>query len=96
MHSFMMVRNGKILTEAYYKPFDKDFKHRIYSSSKTYVSMAVGLLIEEGKLRLEDKICEVIPELVEKEQHEWLKECTIEDALKMSVPMLTDTYFELD
>ena len=96
LHSFMMVRNGKILTEAYYKPFDKDFMHRLYSSSKTYVSIAVGMLIDEGKLRLDDKVCDVIPELVEKEQDKWLKECTIEDALKMSVPMLTDTYFALD
>ena len=96
LHSFMMVRNGKIITEAYYKPFSKDFMHRLYSSSKTYVSIAVGMLIDEGKLRLEDKIIDVIPDLVEKEQHKWLKECTIEDALKMSVPMLTDTYFALD
>lgn len=96
LHAFMMVRNGKILTEAYYKPFNKDFMHRLYSSSKTYVSIAVAMLIDEGKLRLEDKIIDVIPDLVEKEQHKWLKECTIEDALKMSVPMLTDTYFALD
>ena len=33
MHSFMLVRNGKILTEAYYKPFDKDFMQRLYSGS---------------------------------------------------------------
>lgn len=96
LHAFMMVRNGKILTEAYYKPFNKDFKHRLYSSSKTYVAIAIGMLIDEGKLRLEDNITDIIPELVEKEQHKWLKECTIEDALKMSVPMLTDTYFALD
>ena len=32
LHSFMMVRKGKILAEAYYQPFDKDlctvFIHR--------------------------------------------------------------------
>ena len=59
LHSFMMVRKGEILTEAYYKPFDKDFMHRLYSSSKTYVSIAVGMLIDEGKLRLEDKIMDM-------------------------------------
>lgn len=96
LHSFMMVRGGKILTEAYYKPFNKDFMHRLYSSSKTYVSIAVGMLIGEGKLRLEDKIMELLPEYANTEQHKWMKECTVEDALKMSVPMLTDTYFALD
>ena len=96
LHSFMFVRNGKILTEAYYKPFDENFMHRLYSSSKTYVSVAIGLLIEEGKLRLDDKIMDLLPELVQTEQHKWMKECTVEDALKMSVPMLTDTYFIRD
>jgi len=92
----MMVRNGKILTEAYYKPFDKDFMHRLYSSSKTYVSIAIGMLIGEGKIRLEDRISDLMPDLVQIEQHKWMQECTVEDALKMSVPMLTDTYFALD
>ena len=96
LHSFMMVRNGKILTEAYYKPFDKDFMHRLYSSSKTYVSIAIGMLIGEGKIRLEDRISDLMPDLVQIEQHKWMQECTVEDALKMSVPMLTDTYFALD
>lgn len=96
LHAFMMVRNGRILTEAYYKPFHKDFMHRIYSSSKTFVSIAVGLLIGEGKIRLNDKIMDLLPEYANDEQHKWLKETTIEDALKMSVPMLTDTYFVRD
>lgn len=96
LHSFMMVKDGKIITEAYYKPFNKDFQHRLYSSTKTFVAIAIGMLIEEQKLKLTDKICDVIPDLVQVNLHKWMKDCTIEDALKMSVPMLTDTYFGLD
>lgn len=92
LHSFMIVRNGNILTEAYYKPFDENFMHRLYSCSKTYVSMAIGMLIDEGKLRLDDKLVDILPEYVHREQGEFMRECTVEDALKMSVPMLTDTY----
>ncbi|MBQ8658390.1 MAG: serine hydrolase [Clostridia bacterium] len=96
LHSFMLVRHGNIIAEGYYKPFHKDFMHRLYSSSKTYVSMAVGLLIGEGKLKLDDKILDHFPEYKETEYHKWLKDTTVEDALKMSVPMLTDTYFMRD
>ena len=96
LHSFLIARNGNILTEAYYKPFDEQFMHRLYSSSKTYVAMAVGLLIGEGKLRLDDKLLDYFPEYADGTQDEWLKNCTVEDALKMSVPMRTDTYFNLD
>lgn len=92
LHSFMLVKNGEILTEGYYKPFHKDFMHRLYSCSKTFVSLAIGKLAGEGKIRLEDKIIDYFPDLLDREQGKWMKECTIEDALKMSVPMLTDTY----
>ena len=92
IHSFMLVRNGRIMTEAYYKPFHENFMHRLYSCSKTYVSLAIGKLIGEGKIRLEDRIIYSFPDLLDREQGKYMKECTIEDTLKMSVPMLTDTY----
>lgn len=96
LHSFLIYRNGHIITEAYYKPFDKNFQHRLYSSSKTIVSLAIGKLVGENKIKLTDKLKDLMPELVEKEQDEWMSQTTVEDALKMSVPMLTDTYFERD
>lgn len=96
LHSFIMVRDGKIFTEGYFKPFDENFMHRLYSSSKTFVSIAIGKLIGEGIIKLEDKIMDLLPEYANQNQHKWMKECTVEDALKMSVPMLTDTYFARD
>lgn len=96
VHSFLIARNGNILSEGYYKPFDEYFMHRLYSCSKTYVAMAIGMLIGEGKLRLEDKLLDYFPEYANGTQDEWLKNCTVEDALKMSVPMLTDTYVPLN
>ena len=95
LHSFLLARGGKIFTEAYYAPFDKDFAHRIYSCSKTYVALAIGRMITEGKLSLEDRIAEVCPDLVEKPLHKWMRECTVEDALRMAVPLSTDSYYDL-
>ena len=80
VHSFLIARNGNILAEGYHKPFHKDFMHRLYSCSKTYVAIAVGLLIGEGKLHLEDKILDYFPEYNENAIDEWLRECTVEDA----------------
>lgn len=96
LHSFLMARGGNIFAEGYYKPFHKDFMHRIYSSSKTYVSLAVGRMVEEKIVKLEDKLADLMPELVDVDLHKWMKETTVEDALKMSVPMMTDTYFMRD
>lgn len=96
LHSFMIVRNGNIITEGYYKPFEKEFKHRLYSSSKTIVSLAIGKLVGENRIKVTDRLADLMPDLVIKEQDEWMSEVTVEDALKMSVPMLTDTYFVRD
>ena len=62
MHSFMVVRHGKIVAEGYWKPFHKDFRHRMYSVSKSFVAGAVGILIDEGKIKLSDRVCTYFPE----------------------------------
>ena len=60
-HGFLMMKGGKIFAEEYWKPFDKDFCHRMYSQTKSFVGVAIGLLEEEGKLSLDDKISQYFP-----------------------------------
>ena len=50
MHSVLFVRHGKLCAECYWKPFHRDRKHRMYSTSKSFTSAAIGILIGEGKL----------------------------------------------
>ncbi len=86
IYSFLLARNGKILAEGYYKPLDENFRHRLYSSSKTYVAIGIGLLYGEGKLKLTDRLIDYFPECPREGLSEWVLNCTIDDALKMSVP----------
>ena len=60
-HSVLFMRGDKIFAEAYWKPFHKDFCHRQYSQTKSFVGIAIGLLEEEGKLCLDDKIVDYFP-----------------------------------
>ena len=53
MHSIVMCRGTKVFGEYYWAPFDKDFLHRMYSQTKSYVAVAIGLLLDEGKLSLD-------------------------------------------
>jgi CubicO group peptidase (beta-lactamase class C family) len=48
IHSVLVIRNGYIVTEAYFYPFQPDFKHRIYSCTKSFTSALVGIAIEKG------------------------------------------------
>lgn len=83
MHSLLMMRGDKIFAEYYYKPFDENFNHRQYSQTKSYVAIAIGLLEEEGKLKLTDRMSDHFSERIDTEIHKFLKDQTIEDMLKM-------------
>ncbi len=93
IHSFAFLRRGFVAAEAYAKPFfDENFMHRMYSCSKSVVSLAVGKLVKEKRIRLTDKICDYFPEYTDEYTDESIKNITIEDMLEMSVPPLTDAY----
>lgn len=83
-HSVLMMKDDKVFTEAYWKPFDKDFCHRMYSQTKSYVGVAIGLLEEEGKLSLDDKIYDYFRDELKNEPSEFLKEQTIRETLTMT------------
>ena len=90
MHSFLMARKGKIIAEGYVPPFHEAFPHRLYSASKTYVALAIGLLITEGKITLQSRVVDYLQNYIESEQHPWVREMTVEDCLTMSQPMFND------
>ena len=54
----VVIRHGHIVGE-WYKDADKAKAFNIYSSSKAYTSLAVGLLLADGtsKLTLDTKVC---------------------------------------
>lgn len=83
MHSMIMSHKGKVFFEAYWKPYDEASLHRIYSASKSFVSLAIGFLQDEKRLSLEDPVLKFFPEY-EDTAHEYLREQTICDMLKMS------------
>ena len=83
-HGILMARHGKIFAEGYYKPFSEDFLHRMYSQTKTLVSVAIGLLEEEKKLSLDDCIVKYFPDKIDGELPEYLDKQTIRDMLKMA------------
>ena len=62
-HNVIMIRGNKIFFEKYWEPFNADFAHRMYSISKSFVSLAIGFLLEDGLISLDDKIVKYFQEL---------------------------------
>ncbi len=84
LHSFILAKGQNIFAEAYRAPFKKGELHRMYSVSKTFTSMALGLLVGEGKVKLDDKVIKFFPEYDEATKDEYVRNMTVEDLLKMS------------
>lgn len=84
LHSLLLVKNGNLLTEAYWAPFDDKFRHRLYSSSKSFASAAIGILIGEGKLSLDDKAVDFFPDKAPEDVDERIKMMTVRDLLRMA------------
>ena len=85
--SFVLLRHGKILCEAYYEPYEKDQLRTVFSLSKTFTSMAIGIAAGEGKIDLDEKITDLFAEEIEKGQIPVGKELaslTIRHLLRMS------------
>ena len=80
MHSAIIARQGKICMDTYYQPYNKDSLHRMFSVTKSMAAMAIGLLIEEGKLSLSDKIIDFFPDkLPEEGVYPYMAMLTIKD-----------------
>lgn len=93
LHSFILMKDDKIIAETYYAPYKADTLHRMFSVTKSFVSIAIGLLEAEGKLSIDDKIIDLFPEkLPEGEIHPYLGELTIKNMLKMSTCHKMTTY----
>jgi CubicO group peptidase (beta-lactamase class C family) len=50
IHSVLVIRNGYIVTEAYFPPYQQDSKHELWSVTKSVVSALVGITIDEGSI----------------------------------------------
>lgn len=84
MHGFRLSLRGQVLAEGYWAPFVPDEPHRLYSVSKSVTSLAIGMLADDGLLRLDDPITAYFPEWVDDKTPAMLQEVTIRRMLMMA------------
>ena len=95
-HDMIIMRGDEILFESYWEPFHKDFLHRMYSVSKSFLSLAVGFAIDEGYLALDSKIADLVPEEMKlQESDENMRELTVRDMLLMSTAKTPQEWFSV-
>ena len=82
-HAVILSRGNYIFSECYWAPFHKAFKHRMYSVTKSFVSIAIGFCEQDGLLSLEDPITKFFPEYADGFRH-----CsTVREMLQMTTTL---------
>jgi CubicO group peptidase (beta-lactamase class C family) len=62
--AFLVIQNGKILTEKYFEEYDENTISASFSVAKTVNALLIGKLIEDGKIQsLDDDVKKYVPEL---------------------------------
>jgi CubicO group peptidase (beta-lactamase class C family) len=87
-HSFdslLVVRHGRIVTEAYYAPFTADVPHEIYSATKSFTGTLVGMAYKDGLLdRLDHPMLDFFADRQIADVDERKKAITIQNLLDMT------------
>ncbi|MBR0228936.1 MAG: beta-lactamase family protein [Clostridia bacterium] len=84
LHGFILTVDGKEKAKAYYAPFREGQPHRMYSVSKTFTGIAVGMLADDGKISLDDPITDYFRDWLPETPDERLLRLTIRDMLRMA------------
>jgi CubicO group peptidase (beta-lactamase class C family) len=92
VHSVLMMRRGHAVAEGYYAPFSQNGLHRMYSVSKSFVGTAIGFLVDEGRIKLDDHICDYFKDKLPKNPHPYILDMRIRDLLMMSTTHSGTTY----
>ncbi len=90
-HSFMLLRHGKVVAEAWWKPFAPEHKHTLYSLSKSFTSTAIGFLVSEGKISVDDPVLKFFPEEASANPAENLRAMKVKHLLTMNTGQDADT-----
>lgn len=92
LHAYMVIKDGRLIAKREFEPFKADSLHRMFSVAKSFTSLAIGKLCEEGVISLDDHIVDHFPEYVSDETHPWLREMTIKQMLTMATCYSKTTY----
>ena len=84
MHDLMILRHERVIAEASFAPWSKDNLHMLFSLSKSFTSTAVGFAVQDGLLRVEDRLIDFFPELLPAEPCENMKKMTLKHLLTMN------------
>jgi CubicO group peptidase (beta-lactamase class C family) len=83
-HSLMILRHGAVVAEGWWAPYRRDDIQLLYSLSKTFLAMAVGIAIGEKRFTAEDLVADLLPDLVPVPLPDHLRHLRVRHLLSMA------------
>ena len=83
IHNILISRNGKILCDASFGAQDLSVWKYTFSACKSIVSLAVGMLIDDGLLSTDERIADIFPKELSAISKIKLKDLRVDDVLTM-------------
>lgn len=83
LHSILILRHGSVIAEMSRRPYSTKLWHVTHSMCKTVAALAVGMLIDDGMLSLDDEIMSFFPD-VKTTPFSKYKSITVDHLLTMS------------
>jgi CubicO group peptidase (beta-lactamase class C family) len=84
LHSLMILRHGAVVAEGWWAPYRRDDIQLLYSLSKTFLAMAVGIAFGEQRFSTEDLVADLLPDLVPEPLPEHLRRLRVRHLLSMA------------
>jgi CubicO group peptidase (beta-lactamase class C family) len=82
--SVLIVRNGRIVADAYYAPYVAGIRHDLRSVTKSFVSTLIGVLVQQGRLSVDRPVLDFFSERTIANLDERKKAITVQNLLDMA------------
>lgn len=91
LHSLLLMRRGHVVTEGWWAPYRADQVQLLYSLSKSFTSIAIGIAVGEGLLSLDDQVATFFPDKAPDSPPPSVTALRVRHLLAMSSGHATDT-----
>ena len=81
IHNILVIKDKEVILEASAPGYGVNVAHLAHSMSKTVCAIAIGMLVDDGKLSLDEKVIDFFPELPYSDSR--FADITVEDLLTM-------------
>jgi CubicO group peptidase (beta-lactamase class C family) len=91
IHGLMLHRAGRVVAEGWWWPYRADRPRIMHSATKSVMASAIGMALDEGRFRFQDKVVSFFPEHLPAVVDDKLAAMTIEDLLTMRAGHAAET-----